>query len=189
MKAVGFCGRHGARKSASPCGFLYVRRGQRVHRRSDRSVGRALGRRRGLGGAFSSPPRCCVTAMAWLLFAVGLNLSGVYRVGGGFAGAGSSLAAQEGHWGSFFTGGLAILVATPCTAPIMAVAIASGLAAPPPVTVLIFCVMGFGLAAPYLALSAIPALGRAMPRPGPWMEVFRQFLAFPDIRRPYGYFG
>ncbi len=140
-------------------------------------VARSAGAAAGWGFQFASP--IFVTAMAWLLFAVGLNLSGVFRVGGGFAGAGGGLAAREGHWGSFFTGGLAVLVATPCTAPFMAVAIASGLAAPPALTVLVFLVMGLGLAAPYLALSAIPALGRAMPRPGRWMEVFRQVLAFP----------
>jgi thiol:disulfide interchange protein DsbD len=138
---------------------------------------RAAGTAAGWGFQFASP--VFVAAMAWLLFAVGLNLSGVFRVGGGFTGAGGSLASREGHWGSFFTGGLAVLVATPCTAPFMAVAIASGLAAPPPVTVLIFFVMGLGLASPYLALSAIPALGRLMPRPGRWMDVFRQLLAFP----------
>jgi thiol:disulfide interchange protein DsbD len=140
-------------------------------------VARSAGTAAGWGFQFASP--IFVSAMAWLLFGVGLNLSGVFRVGGAFAGAGGSLAAQEGHWGSFFTGGLAVLVATPCTAPFMAVAVASGLAAPPPITVLIFFVMGLGLASPYLALSAIPALGRAMPRPGPWMEVLRQLLAFP----------
>jgi DsbC/DsbD-like thiol-disulfide interchange protein/cytochrome c biogenesis protein CcdA len=140
-------------------------------------IARSAGTAAGWGFQFASP--MFVTAMAWLLFGVGLNLSGVYRIGGGFMGAGGNLAGREGHWGSFFTGGLAVLVATPCTAPFMAVAIASGLAAPPPVTVLIFLVMGLGLAAPYLALSMIPALGRIMPRPGLWMEVLRQLLAFP----------
>jgi thiol:disulfide interchange protein DsbD len=140
-------------------------------------VARSAGTAAGWGFQFASP--VFVAAMAWLLFGVGLNLSGVFRIGGSFAGAGSNLAAQEGHWGSFFTGALAVLVATPCTAPFMAVAIASGLAAPPPVTVLVFFTMGLGLAAPYLALSTIPALARAIPRPGPWMEVFRQLLAFP----------
>jgi thiol:disulfide interchange protein DsbD len=140
-------------------------------------VARSAGVAAGWGFQFASP--VFVAAMAWLLFGVGLNLSGVFRVGGSIAGAGSGLAAQEGHSGSFFTGALAVLVATPCTAPFMAVAIASGLAAPPPVTVLIFATMGLGLAAPYLALSTIPALARIIPRPGPWMEVFRQLLAFP----------
>lgn len=140
-------------------------------------VARSAGTAAGWGFQFASP--VFVAAMAWLLFGVGLNLSGVFRIGGRFVGAGGSLAAQEGHWGSFFTGALAVLVATPCTAPFMAVAVASGLAAPPAVTVLIFFTMGLGLASPYLALSTIPALARAIPRPGPWMEVFRQFLAFP----------
>ena len=138
---------------------------------------RSAGGAAGWGFQFASP--IFVTAMAWLLFAVGLNLSGVFRVGGGFAGVGGDLASREGHWGSFFTGVLAVLVATPCTAPFMAVAIASGLAAPPPVTVMIFVVMGLGLAAPYLILSAVPGLARVMPRPGRWMEVLRQVLAFP----------
>jgi thiol:disulfide interchange protein/DsbC/DsbD-like thiol-disulfide interchange protein len=140
-------------------------------------IARSVGTAAGWGFQFASP--VFVAAMAWLLFAVGLNLSGVFRVGSRLAGAGSSLAGQQGHWGSFFTGALAVLVATPCTAPFMAVAIATGLAAPPPVTVLVFFTMGLGLAAPYLALSTIPALARAIPRPGPWMEVFRQLLAFP----------
>lgn len=138
---------------------------------------RSAGVAAGWGFQFASP--VFVAAMAWLLFGVGLNLSGVFRVGGGFAGAGGALAAREGHWGSFFTGALAVLVATPCTAPFMAVAIGTGLAAPPPVTVLIFFVMGLGLASPYLALSASPSLGLVLPRPGPWMDMLRQLLAFP----------
>ncbi len=140
-------------------------------------VARSAGAAAGWGFQFASP--VFVSAMAWLLFGVGLNLSGVFRIGGGFVGVGGRLAAHGGHLGSYFTGVLAVLVATPCTAPFMAVAIASGLAAPPPVTVLIFFVMGLGLAAPYIALCTIPAFGRAMPRPGRWMEVLRQLLAFP----------
>jgi thiol:disulfide interchange protein DsbD len=140
-------------------------------------VARSAGAAAGWGFQFASP--IFVAAMAWLLFVVGLNLSGVFRVGGGFEGAGGGLASLGGHWGSFFTGALAVLVATPCTAPFMAVAVASGLAAPPPATVLIFFTMGLGLASPYLALSTVPGLAQMMPRPGPWMEVLRQILAFP----------
>ena len=140
-------------------------------------LARAAGAAAGWGFQFASP--VFVAAMAWVLFAVGLNLSGVFSIGGGFAGAGEGLAARGGHWGAFFTGALAVLVATPCTAPFMGVAIAAGLAAPPVVTLLVFLIMGLGLAAPYLALAAIPASGRWLPRPGAWMEVFRQALAFP----------
>ncbi len=140
-------------------------------------VARGAGMAAGWGFQFASP--VFVAAMAWLLFAAGLNLSGVFQIGAGFAGAGNSLATRQGHWGSFFTGALAVLVATPCTAPFMSVAIAAGLAASPPVAILVFLLMGLGLATPFLALSFVPALARAMPRPGRWMEIFRQILAFP----------
>nr|WP_294529098.1 protein-disulfide reductase DsbD domain-containing protein [uncultured Rhodopila sp.] len=137
---------------------------------------RAAGSAAGWGFQFSSP--VFVAAMTWLLFAVGLNLSGVFQVGG-LEGAGSGLAARHGVAGSFFTGLLAVLVATPCTAPFMGVAIAAGLAAPPAVTLLVFAVLGLGLASPYVALAAIPGLARVMPKPGRWMDIFKQVLAFP----------
>jgi thiol:disulfide interchange protein len=140
-------------------------------------VARAAGTAAGWGFQFSSP--VFVAAMTWLLFGVGLNLSGVFQVGGSLAGAGSDLAGRHGVVGSFFTGLLAVLVATPCTAPFMGVAIAAGLAAPPAVTVLVFAVMGLGLAAPYVALASMPGLARLMPRPGRWMEILKQALAFP----------
>jgi thiol:disulfide interchange protein len=140
-------------------------------------VARAAGTAAGWGFQFSSP--VFVAGMTWLLFAVGLNLSGVFQVGGGLAGAGSELTEKHGVAGSFFTGLLAVLVATPCTAPFMGVAVAAGLAAPPAVTVLVFAVMGLGLAAPYVALASMPGLAGLMPRPGRWMEVLKQALAFP----------
>lgn len=138
---------------------------------------RAAGTAAGWGFQFQSPP--FVAAMAWLLFAVGLNLSGVYQVGTGLMQTGQGLAVRPGHLGSFFTGLLAVVVATPCTAPFMGVAIAAGLAAPPLVTMLVFLTMGVGLAAPYALLATVPSLGRVAPNPGRWMEVLRQALAFP----------
>lgn len=140
-------------------------------------IARAAGAAAGWGFQFQSP--VFVAAMAWLLFAVGLNLSGVFAVGGRLAGAGQELAARGGHLGSFFTGLLAVLVATPCTAPFMGAAIAAAMVASPAVTLLVFAAMGLGLAAPYLALALIPALARAAPRPGRWMDIFKQALAFP----------
>ncbi|HET6308671.1 MAG TPA: protein-disulfide reductase DsbD domain-containing protein, partial [Rhodopila sp.] len=140
-------------------------------------VARAAGMAAGWGFQFSSP--VFVAAMAWLLFGVGLNLSGVFQVGAGMIGAGQGLAGKHGTAGSFFTGLLAVLVATPCTAPFMGVAVAAGLAAPAAVTVLVFAVMGLGLAAPYVVLASLPGLGRWLPRPGAWMEVLKQALAFP----------
>jgi thiol:disulfide interchange protein/DsbC/DsbD-like thiol-disulfide interchange protein len=138
---------------------------------------RAAGAAAGWGFQFQSP--AFVAGMAWLLFAIGLNLSGVFHIGIGLTGAGQGLAMRGGHAGSFFTGLLAVLVATPCTAPFMGAAIAGALAAPPSVTILVFLAMGVGLAAPYLLLAAWPSLARAAPRPGRWMEIFRQVLAFP----------
>jgi thiol:disulfide interchange protein len=139
---------------------------------------RAAGGAAGWGFQFQSP--WFVAAIAWLLFAVGLNLSGVYAVGGGrLAGTGQELAARKGLAGSFFTGLLAVVVATPCTAPFMGVAVAGALAAPPVAALAVFLAMGLGLAAPYLALTLIPGLARLLPRPGRWMERLRQVLAFP----------
>jgi thiol:disulfide interchange protein len=138
---------------------------------------RAGGTAAGWGFQFSSP--VFVASMTWLLFAVGLNLSGVFQLGASLTGAGNDLADRHGMAGSFFTGLLAVLVATPCTAPFMGVAVAAGLAAPPVVTVLVFAVMGLGLAAPYVALASVPGLARLLPRPGRWMEVLKQALAFP----------
>jgi len=138
---------------------------------------RASGAAAGWGFQFQSP--VFVAAMAWVLFGVGLNLSGVFQVGAGLAGTGQGLASRGGHVGSFFTGLLAVVVATPCTAPFMGVAIAAGLAAAPPVTMLVFLVMGLGLAAPYAVLALLPGLVRRAPRPGRWMDILKQALAFP----------
>lgn len=117
--------------------------------------------------------------VAYLFFVVGLNLAGVFEIGGGFGGIGQSLAARSGATGAFFTGVLAVVVATPCTAPFMAAALGFALSQPSPQTLAVLLTMGLGLALPYLALSVTPALQRLMPRPGAWMDRLRQLLAFP----------
>jgi thiol:disulfide interchange protein DsbD len=117
--------------------------------------------------------------IAYLFFVVGLNLSGVFEVGNRLAGVGQGLVSRGGTTGAFFTGVLAVIVATPCTAPFMAAALGFALSQPAPATVAVLLAMGLGLALPYLALSMTPALQRLMPRPGAWMDRLRQFLAFP----------
>ena len=117
--------------------------------------------------------------VAYLFFVVGLNLSGMFEITGGFTGIGQGLASRSGIAGAFFTGVLAVVVATPCTAPFMAAALGFALSQPAPETVAVLLAMGLGLALPYLALSMTPALQRLMPRPGAWMDRLRQFLAFP----------
>ena len=138
---------------------------------------RASGAAVGWGFQFQSP--VFVTAMAWLMLAIGLNLSGVYEVGMFMAGTGQHLARKEGHAGSFFTGLLAVVVATPCTAPFMGAAIGTALAAPAFVALTLFLAMGIGLALPYALLGIFPRLAGLLPRPGVWTLRLRQAMAFP----------
>lgn len=137
---------------------------------------RAAGGGAGWGFQFTYP--AFVAGMAWLMLAVGLNLSGVFQIGGSI-GAGQGLTERGGAVGSFFTGVLAVVVATPCTAPFMATAIGAALVLPATATLAIFGAMGLGLALPYALLGVFPGAGRFLPRPGAWMERLRQFLAFP----------
>lgn len=137
---------------------------------------RAAGGAAGWGFQFQSP--VFVAVMAWLMLLVGLNLSGVFSVGGP-VGAGSALAGRGGHLGSFMTGALAVVVATPCTAPFMAAAVGAAFTLPMWGTLAVFLALGLGLAAPYAVLVAWPGLAHRLPRPGAWMERLRQALAFP----------
>lgn len=137
----------------------------------------AGGMRLGWGFQFQSP--LFVVLMAWLLFVVGLNLSGVFEIGGGLAGVGHALTTRSGYSGSFFTGVLATVVATPCTAPFMGAAIGFSMTQPAPILLLGFLALGFGLALPFVLLAWFPAATARLPRPGPWMTHFRQLLAFP----------
>ena len=132
-----------------------------------------------VGWGFQLQNPLLVTLLAYVLFVAGLNLSGVFEIGGSFMGVGSGLAARGGPSGSFFTGALAAIVATPCTAPFMASAIGVALTRPAPVAMLTFLVLGLGLALPYLLLTLFPAMARALPKPGPWMNTMKQVLAFP----------
>ena len=139
---------------------------------------RRAGELAGWGFQFQSPG--FVAAAAFLLFLMGLNFSGVFAVHAArLAGAGQSLALRGGHLGSFATGALAVLVATPCTAPFMGAAITAALASPARLAVGVFAALGIGLALPYVALALLPGLARVLPRPGAWMERLRQGLAFP----------
>jgi thiol:disulfide interchange protein/DsbC/DsbD-like thiol-disulfide interchange protein len=137
---------------------------------------RAAGEGVGWGYQMQSP--LFVATLAMLMFAVGLNLIGFlpvrFQIGGG-----SRAAGKEGFFGSFATGGLAVLVATPCTAPFMATALGAALTQPVPVAMLTFLSLGFGLSFPYLLLAFSPAALKRLPKPGAWMVRFKEFLAFP----------
>lgn len=138
---------------------------------------RAGGEQIGWGFQLQSP--LFVTLMMYLLLAVGLNLSGVFEVGGGLAGVGDALTQGDSYRASFFTGVLTTLVATPCTAPFMAAAVGAALTQSPAVALSIFAALGLGLALPYLLLSLAPWMRRALPKPGAWMDTLKQIFAFP----------
>ena len=138
---------------------------------------RAAGAEIGWGFQLQSP--IFLTIMIYVLFAVGLSLSGVFTVGDGVAGLGSELADREGYSGSFFTGALATLVATPCTAPFMAAAIGFAITQPWYISFAVFEAIGVGLALPYVVLAYSPGARRFLPKPGAWMNSFKQVLAFP----------
>jgi thiol:disulfide interchange protein DsbD len=138
---------------------------------------RAAGSHLGWGYQFQSP--IFLALMASLLFFLGLSLAGQFEIGLSLTSAGGSLAARQGYAGSFFTGILAVVVATPCTAPFMGAAIGYALAQSTVVTFTIFTALAFGLAAPYVALTLQPAWTRFLPKPGAWMEVLKQATAVP----------
>ncbi len=138
---------------------------------------RAAGQALGWGFQLQQPG--FVALLVYVLLAVGLSLSGVFSIGAGMGGVGQNLAGKTGPAGDFFTGGLACVVASPCTAPFMGPALAFAFAASPVVALLIFLALGLGLALPFLLIGFIPALASRLPKPGAWMETFKQVLAFP----------
>jgi thiol:disulfide interchange protein DsbD len=138
---------------------------------------RAGGEEIGWGFQLQSP--LFVTLMVYLLLAVGLNLSGVFEVGGGLAGVGDGLTQGDSYHASFFTGVLTTLVATPCTAPFMAAAVGAALTQSALNALCIFAALGLGLALPFILLSFAPWMRRVLPKPGAWMDTLKQIFAFP----------
>lgn len=138
---------------------------------------KAAGLQVGWGFQLQSP--LFVSVIAVVMFVLGLSLSGYVKLGTNFMGAGNQLASKRGFAGSFFTGVLAVIVATPCTAPFMGPAIGFAFTQSSIVAVMVLLALGLGLALPYLVLSFFPMLVRLLPKPGLWMERFQQFLAFP----------
>ena len=138
---------------------------------------RAGGSQAGWGFQLQSPVFIAVLASGLFFFA--LSLAGQFELGLSMTSAGGELAQKQGYTGSFFTGVLATVVATPCTAPLMGAAIGFALAQPAMVTFAVFTALGLGLAFPYLLLTAQPAWTRWLPKPGAWMEVLKQLTAVP----------
>lgn len=131
-----------------------------------------------LGWGFQLQSPIFLVVITSFIFLFGLNLLGLFELGTSFASAGAVAAGKTGFGGSFLNGVTATIVATPCTAPFMGSALGYSLAQPAWIAMLIFTSIALGMAAPYLALSASPKLLRYVPRPGRWMETFKQFLGF-----------
>ncbi|MBU49411.1 MAG: thiol:disulfide interchange protein [Deltaproteobacteria bacterium] len=132
-----------------------------------------------LGWGFQLQNPAFVLAVTVVLFAMALSLSGLFEIGNSLMNTGSGLAGKEGYGGSFFTGVLATIVATPCTAPFMGAAIGFALSQGSVVGLLVFNGLALGMATPYVLLSFFPKGLAWIPRPGAWMEVFKQVMAFP----------
>lgn len=138
---------------------------------------RAAGQAIGWGFQLQSP--WFVTLLIYLFFVMGLALSGYINLGSQWMNAGQNLTQGHGLKQSYFTGVLAVVVASPCSAPLMGSALGYALAQPWWVSLSIFIALGFGMALPFLLLSYSPKLNHFLPKPGAWMETFKQFLAFP----------
>lgn len=140
-------------------------------------VAKASGESIGWGFQLQSP--ALIGVLVYLFLLLGLNLSGVLNLGGSFAGTGQGLTEKKGLVGSFFTGILAAVVASPCTAPFMGVAMGYALTQPAVVALSVFVALGFGMALPLLVLCYMPKLIQHLPNPGVWMDILKQVLAFP----------
>ncbi len=138
---------------------------------------RAGGDQLGWGFQLQSPVFVFVLAAIMLVFA--MSLSGVFEFGLRATAVGANLQSKSGYSGSFFTGVLATVVATPCSAPFLAPALGAALALPIAASFAVFTAIAIGLSLPYLLLSIFPDAIKVLPRPGAWMETFKQFMAFP----------
>ena len=132
-----------------------------------------------LGWGFQLQQPLVVGVLALVVFGFGLSLSGLWYASIGIGQRGASLMQRDGIGGDFATGVLAVVLATPCTAPFMGAALAYAFTGPAAGGMLVFLMLGLGLALPFLLIGFIPTFARLLPKPGAWMETLKQLLAFP----------
>ena len=132
-----------------------------------------------MGWGFQLQSTGFVLGLAFLFTAMALSLSGVTHFGAGLMNMGNQLAGGGGSRGSFFTGVLAVVVASPCTAPFMGTALGFALGQPPVIALTVFTALGVGMALPMVLLSYSAPVRGLLPKPGAWMETFKQLMAFP----------
>jgi thiol:disulfide interchange protein len=137
---------------------------------------------RSVGWGFQLQEPIFVAILAAFLFVFGLSLFGIFEIGTSLIGAaGQAQEAVKGRnamFGSFMSGILATAVATPCTGPFLGSAVGFAVTLPALQAMLIFTSLGLGMSAPYIALTIFPGLLRFLPKPGPWMEVFKELMGF-----------
>lgn len=131
-----------------------------------------------LGWGFQLQSPVFISILGSILFLFGLNLLGIFEWGTSFLGIGQSLTQKDGYAGAFFTGVLATVVATPCTAPLMGSAVGFALSQSNLTCFAIFTLLALGLAFPYLLISYFPECARLLPKPGAWMETLKQIMGF-----------
>ena len=132
-----------------------------------------------LGWGFQLQQPLVVGVLALVVFGFGLSLSGLWYASIGIGQRGTSLMQRDSIGGDFATGVLAVVLATPCTAPFMGAALAYAFTGPAAGGMLVFLMLGLGLALPFLLIGFIPTFARLLPKPGAWMETLKQLLAFP----------
>jgi thiol:disulfide interchange protein DsbD len=138
---------------------------------------RAAGEQLGWGFQLQSP--LVVAGLAALFTLIALNLAGLFVFGSLLPSSLASAEVKHPTGNAFLSGVLAVAIASPCTAPFMGASLGLAVTLPPVQALLVFACLGIGMALPYLAASTVPAVGRVIPRPGAWMDVFRKLMAFP----------
>jgi thiol:disulfide interchange protein len=132
-----------------------------------------------LGWGFQLQTPAFIAFMTFLMFGLGLSLMGMFEIGNSLINVAGKAETGEGLRGSFFSGILATVLATPCTAPLMGTALGVAITLPTSTAMMIFAMLGIGMAAPYMLLSSFPVLMKYLPKPGAWMETFKQSMGFP----------
>jgi thiol:disulfide interchange protein/DsbC/DsbD-like thiol-disulfide interchange protein len=138
---------------------------------------RAAGEQLGWGFQLQSP--AVVATLATLFTVIGLNLAGLFEFGAFLPSSIAALEARHPVANAFLSGVLAVAVASPCTAPFMGASLGFAIGLPAAEALLVFAVIGAGMALPYLAASWVPGIARLLPKPGAWMVTFRKLMAFP----------
>lgn len=139
-------------------------------------IKQAFGRDINWGAQMGNP--YFVVAIIVLLFLLGLNMAGVFEIGTSLSSVGGKAQQKKGYLGSFLSGVLTTLIATPCSGPFLGVAMSYTMAQEAHIAMFLFTIFALGIAAPYLVLSFFPVLINQLPKPGPWMETFRVTMAF-----------